>query len=359
MVNHLDTFFENLLVIELASVLAGPYTGRFFREHGARVVKIENPNQGGDVTRTWRNKNESTAGLSAYYASVNQGKEVIFLDLKSPSDREKLLELLIHADVLITNFRYGEDVKFELQLEALRIKFPKLIIGQIDGFASDDPRAAYDMVLQAETGYLSMSGTLENPAKMPVALIDVLAGQQLKTGILMALLQKSKTRVGCIVRVSLKEAAISALMNQASNYLMSHFIPTAMGTLHPNIAPYGEYFICSDGGRLVLAIGNNKQFEALLEVLGLPEIGLDPKFSENPDRVKNRNELANKLQVACSKFTLDALMKHLVSSGVPTGSIKNLDEVLNDPSIAWLIEETLTEENQLLRTLKTSPIRFE
>ena len=357
--NHFDTFFEDLLVVELASVLAGPYTGRFFREHGARVIKVENPNQGGDVTRTWRNSNESNDGISAYYASVNQGKEVVFLDLKLPSDKEKFLELLSRADVLITNFKYGEDIKFGLQLEAIKSQFPKLIIGQIDGFASDDPRAAYDMVLQAETGYLSMSGTRENPAKMPVALIDILAGQQLKAGILMALLQKSKTKVGCIVRVSLKEAAISALMNQASNFLMSKFIPSAMGTLHPNIAPYGEYFIGSDGGRLVLAIGNNKQFEALLEVLGLPDIGLDPKFSENPDRVKNRKELANKLQEACSRFTLDSLIKNLISSGVPAGSIKNLDDVLNDPSIAWLIEEALTEENQLLRTLKTSPIRFE
>jgi len=357
--NHFDTFFEDFLVVELASVLAGPYTGRFFREHGARVIKVENPNQGGDVTRTWRNSNESNDGISAYYASVNQGKEVVFLDLKSPSDREKFLELLSLTDVLITNFRHGEGIKFGLQLEALKSQFPKLIIGQIDGFASDDPRAAYDMVLQAETGYLSMSGTLENPAKMPVALIDVLAGQQLKAGILMALLQKAKTSVGCIVRVSLKEAAISALMNQGSNFLMSKFIPTAMGTLHPNIAPYGEYFICSDGGRLVLAIGNNKQFEALLKVLGLPEIGLDPKFSENPDRVKHRKELAIKLQEAFSRFTLDSLMKNLISSGVPAGSIKNLDDVLNDPSIAWLIEEALTEENQMLRTLKTSPIRFE
>lgn len=355
----MDLLFENLLVVELASVLAGPYTGRFFREHGARVIKIENPNQGGDVTRTWRNSKESNDGISAYYASVNQGKEVIFLDLKANSDKGKFIELLSRADVLITNFRHGEDLKFGLQLDTLKHQFPKLIIGQIDGFSSDDPRAAYDMVLQAETGYLSMSGSEGHPAKIPVALIDVLAGQQLKTGILMAMLQKSTTQLGCIVRVSLKEAAISALMNQASNYMMSGFIPTAMGTLHPNIAPYGEYFICSDGKQLVLAIGNNKQFEALLEVLDLIHIIEDPRFSNNPSRVIHRKELALILQAACSKFTLDDLMKRLVKSGVPAGSIKQLDEVLNDPSISWLIEESFSETGQILRSIKTSPIRFE
>jgi crotonobetainyl-CoA:carnitine CoA-transferase CaiB-like acyl-CoA transferase len=355
----MDLLFENLLVVELASVLAGPYAGRFFKEHGARVIKVENPNQGGDVTRTWRNSKESNDGISAYYASVNQGKEVIFLDLKSTSDKENLLELLSRADVLITNFRQGEDLKFGLQLDVLKRLFPQLIIGQIDGFASDDPRAAYDMVLQAETGYLSMSGSEGHPAKMPVALIDVMAGQQLKTGILMALLQKSKTQTGCIVRVSLKEAAISALMNQASNYLMSGFVPTAMGTLHPNIAPYGEYFICSDGKQLVLAIGNNKQFEALLEVLELSKIYTDPRFSNNPSRVKHRRELAEILQSECRKFTLEELMKRLIKSGVPAGSIKQLDEVLDDPSIEWLIEENRTETGQTLRSVKTSPIRFE
>jgi len=129
--------------------------------------------------------------------------------------------------------------------------------------------------------------------------------------------------------------------------------------LHPNIAPYGEYFICSDGIQLVLAIGNNKQFEALLEVLDLTKIYTDPRFSNNPSRVIDRKELADLLQSECRKFTLDELMKRLVKSDVPAGSIKQLDEVLDEPSIEWLIEENHTESGQTLRSVKTSPIRFE
>lgn len=354
-----SSFFDKLVVVELASVLAGPYAGRFFREHGAQVIKIENPKQGGDVTRSWRNGNEKSSGISAYYASVNQGKEVRFLDLTNPQDHQKLLDLLKLADVFLTNFRVGEDVKFNLKLEDLKQQFPQLIIGQIDGFGTDNPRAAYDMVLQAESGYLSMTGSKDHPAKLPVALIDVLAGQQLKTGILMAMLQKQNSGTGCIVRVSLKDAAVSSLMNQASNYLMTGWIPSAMGTLHPNIAPYGEYCKCADGKFLVLAIGNNKQFAALLDALNLETYSTDDRFIENPDRVKNRIELHRILEIAFQRENIEFWMDKLVSAGVPVGAIKSIDEVLTDPEIAWLIEKETASDGQVLNSIKTSPIKFQ
>jgi crotonobetainyl-CoA:carnitine CoA-transferase CaiB-like acyl-CoA transferase len=312
------------------------------------------------VTRSWKLATEKTTDISAYFSSVNYKKTYQQLNLSTANDRSELLSLLSNADIFISNFKKGDAEKFELTPEILHAINPRLIIGKITGFGDESDRVAYDLILQAETGYMSMNGTTASgPTKMPVALIDVLAAHHLKEGILIALYNRLQTNKGAVVSVSLYDAAIASLANQAANFLMAGHVPQRIGSLHPNIAPYGEYFICSDGGRLVLAIGNNKQFEALLEVLGLPDIGLDPKFSENPDRVKNRKELANKLQEACSRFTLDSLIKNLISSGVPAGSIKNLDDVLNDPSIAWLIEEASTEENQLLRTLKTSPIRFE
>lgn len=352
--------FSNLVVVELASVLAGPFVGRFFREHGARIIKIENPNSGGDVTRTWRNGNENSSGLSAYYVSVNQGKEVVFLDLKNPADHSKLLNLLITADVLLTNFRHGEDEKFNLKLNDLKEKFPQLIIGQIDGFSADDPRAAYDIVLQAETGYLSMTGSENLPAKLPVAFIDILAGHQLKSGVLMAMLNKQTTGLGCIVRVSLKDAAIASLMNQASNYLMSDLIPSAIGTLHPNIAPYGEYCVCSDGKSIVLAIGNNKQFTALLNVLELTELQHDIRFSENPERVKNRTVLNVLLNEAFGKMPIDYWMSKLIAQGAPVGAIKSINEVLDDPSVAYLIEHGFSKnDGQKISSVNTSPLRFE
>lgn len=354
-----NSFFENLVVLELASVLAGPYAGRFFREHGAKVIKIENPNQKGDVTRTWRNGNETSEGISAYYASVNQGKDVKFLDLTNPSDYNQLLDLLESSDIFITNFRVNEDVKFNLKLDNLKERFPHLIIGQIDGFGQDNPRAAYDMVLQAESGYLSMTGTKDQPAKLPVALIDILAGQQLKAGMLMLMLQKQSTGKGGIVRVSLKDAAIASLMNQSANYLMSNWIPTAMGTLHPNIAPYGEACRCSDGKDVVLAIGNNKQFSALLHILKLEHLLEDNRFKENPDRVKNRAILNQLLNESFEKKPSEIWMRALIEAGIPAGAIRSVDEVLNDPSVAWMIEEQITHEGQLLRSVRTSPIRFQ
>ncbi|HMC97034.1 MAG TPA: CaiB/BaiF CoA-transferase family protein, partial [Flavobacteriales bacterium] len=216
----------DLLVIETASVLAGPAVGMCFAELGARVVKIERPSgngPAGDVTRQWKLPSEDPASpVSAYFSSVNWGKEHVFLDLKKAADRARFDALLGESDVLITNHLAGDAENLGLTRDRIRSLNPRLVHGHIKGFAARPDRPAYDVVLQAETGYISMTGSdADHPAKLPIALIDVLAAHQLKEGVLLALLQRERSGKGAYVEVSLEEAALTGLINQASNYLMT------------------------------------------------------------------------------------------------------------------------------------------
>lgn len=352
-----NSFFKDLLVVELASVLAGPSAGLFFVECGARVIKIENAQSNGDVTRNWLNSKETGEQISAYYASVNQGKELRMLNLEIAADLIELEELLMQADIVISNFKRSSAKRWNLEVEQLHKRFPSLIIGQLDAFPEGDSRVAYDIVLQAETGYLSMTGFPENPARLPVPMIDILAGHQLKEGILMALIHRYKTGNGSIVRVNLFETAIGALANQASNYLMSGLIPKAQGTLHPNIAPYGDCFICADKKSLVLAIGSDIQFNKLIVCLDLPDLIDDMRFCTNHDRLKNRTELASILNSAFNKQERAVWLKHFEQQQIPCGAILNLEEVFQGKSSQYIQESMI--ENTPTRSVKTVNFRIE
>lgn len=259
--------FQDLKIIDLSTVLAGPSVGTFFAELGARVLKIEHP-QHGDVTNTWRLKQESDLSKqSAYYSSVNYKKELVKLNLRLDADYHVFIDELKDADILLMNFKKGDDQKLKVTPTELWKINPSLLIGKITGFGSDNDRIAYDLILQAETGFMSMNGTPESgPVKMPVALIDVLAAHQLKEGLLLALLQREQDK-GQLVSVSLYDAAVCSLANQASNFLMEQQIPQRIGSLHPNIAPYGEIFETKDQQLLTFAIGSDQHFENLLLTL--------------------------------------------------------------------------------------------
>ncbi len=331
----------DLLVVETASVLAGPAVGMFFAESGARVVKIENGRAGGDVTRTWKLPDEDRSSpVSAYFSSVNWGKEHLLLDLKDPADRERLHELLKHADVLISNHMASDAEKLGLDRDRLRTLNSKLVHGHIKGYASETGRAAYDVVLQAETGYISMTGTDEDaPAKLPIAMIDVLAAHQLKEGLLLALLQRERTGRGAYVEVSLEEAALTGLINQASNFLMQGHVARPIGTLHPNIAPYGETFRCAGGERMLVAVGSDRQFLALCDVLDLPGMKEDPRFTSNTQRVRNRAELAEMLRDRIEVHDRDHLLSLLKKAGVPAGAVLAMDEVMSTSTAKEMIAE--------------------
>ena len=345
------SYFKAFKVIELASVLAGPSVGMFFAELGARVIKVENKQSGGDVTRSWKLAVEDqNHPFSAYYSSVNWGKESWMLDLKAAHDKALLLEEIKTADVVIANFKAGSAEKLGLDYERLKSINAKLIYGEISGFG-DSNRIAYDVVLQAESGFLSMNGEPNRkPVKMPVALIDLLAAHQLKEGILIALLAKEKNGKGAKVSVSLYDAALAALANQATNYLMAGHIAQPLGTLHPNIAPYGECFSCQSDKLIVLAVGNDKQFTSLCQLLKLDQLSSDPRFEHNHLRVKNRKELSNYLEKAIKSWEREDLLTTMIAANVPAGAVRNMQEVLEmQTAQARILNEQ--KEGHILKTL--------
>jgi crotonobetainyl-CoA:carnitine CoA-transferase CaiB-like acyl-CoA transferase len=336
-----ETLFHNLKIIDLSTVLAGPSVGTFFAELGARVIKIEHPIHG-DVTNTWRLATENPLAPSAYYSSVNYGKELLKLDFQKAQDYARFLEELSDTDVVLMNFKKGDDTKLKLDPKTLWNHQPKLIIGKITGFGSENDRIAYDLILQAETGFMSMNGTPESgPTKMPVALIDVLAAHQLKEGLLLALLQKENK--GQLVSVSLYDAAVCSLANQASNYLMAQHVAQPIGSLHPNIAPYGEIFKTLDQKDITFAIGSHAHFEKLCQVLNLSAVLKNPLYKENQLRVKNRFLLAKEIQNAVQERAAEELFNALVAIGVPVAIIKNMAEVFNDSAAQALVRAEATQ----------------
>lgn len=347
---------KDLLVVETAGVLAGPAVGMFFAELGARVVKLENAKTGGDPTRKWKlPKEDPHAAASAYFSSVNWGKEHYLVDLASGEGRKELDALLASADALITNHLAADAEKLGLGRDRLRALNPKLVHGHIKGFADDDARTAYDVVLQAETGYLSMTGTdADHLAKLPIAVIDVLAAHQLKEGILLALLQRATTGKGAFVEVSLEEAALTALINQASNALMAGQVAKPLGTLHPNIAPYGELFTCADGVRIVLAVGTDVQFKALNTVLDM-ELRNDQHFTTNAKRVLNRNVLAQLLARSISELNSKELLASMHAAKIPVGVVRPLNDALASPAAQRMILESTIDG---IRTMRLSGNAF-
>lgn len=341
----MEMLFKGLNVLDLSTVLAGPSVTTFFAELGASVVKVENPLAGGDVTRSWKLRTEDeSSSISAYFSSVNFGKTYESLDFTSHDSRQRLEDLIQWSDLVVVNFKEGDDVKFGLTADDVHQLQPRAVYAALKGFQSDSERIAYDVVLQAECGFMFMNGNSKSgPLKMPVALIDVIAAHQLKEGILCALLNRKESGKGATVRVTLEEAALSALVNQAGNYLMAGHIAQPTGSLHPNIAPYGETFRCSDSKSLVLAVGSNKQFRSLCSLLNLEGVSADVKYADNQTRVIHRSELALILQQAFAKNTRDYWMTELIAKGIPSGAIKSMDEVMTSAAAQTMIREEIID----------------
>jgi crotonobetainyl-CoA:carnitine CoA-transferase CaiB-like acyl-CoA transferase len=334
------SLFKDLFVIDLSTVLAGPSVGTFFAELGAKVIKIEHKRHP-DVTRSWKLPSEdSTSAISAYFSSVNYGKEYLSLDLTLGEDYDEFCRLVVKADVMLSNFKKGDDLKLGIEDERLCSLNPQLIHGKVNGFGSESDRVAYDLILQAESGLMSMNGDEDgSPTKMPVAFIDVLAAHQLKEGILLALLERKDTGRGKAISVSLYDAAVCSLMNQASNYLMTGEIPKRMGSCHPNIAPYGELFVTQDQKEITFAIGSDRHFSELCRFLGLAELLKEERFRTNAQRVINRLDLEIKLGEKIQHFTAQTLMDHFILKHVPVGLIRNVGEVFQQPEAQRLIRE--------------------
>ncbi len=353
-------FFEGLKVIELASVLAGPAVGMFFAELGAEVIKVENARTGGDVTRQWKLPTEpAEADYSAYYCSVNYKKNVRMLDLSAPRDRSEVLQLIAGADIVVSNFKRASAQRLSMDYETLAQHNPRLIYAQLDAFGADEPLPAFDVVLQAEAGFLYMNGEPgRDPVKMPVALIDILAAHQLKEAVLLALLHRYRTGKGSFVSTSLLDAAIASLANQATNWLMEGHIPQPMGMQHPNIAPYGDIFYGSDGKPLVIAAGTEGQFLKLCQCLGLPELPEDARFADNKSRVRHRSMLCDQLRSAFGQADRSTWMEKLGKAGVPVGSIRNMREVFERERANSLVLEEPMADGRLSRRVATAAFEW-
>lgn len=342
-----NQLLKGLKVVELAGVLAGPSAGLFFAELGAEVIKIENPLTGGDVTRTWKSKNEKTKdNFSAYFASINFYKKHLFLNLTDEKDRIRLLKIIAKSDVVISNFKKGDDKKFGLDFKSLKKLNPQLINVALSGFGENSSRTAYDLIVQAESGFMSMNGTEKSgPIKMPVALIDLLAGHQIKEAILLSLIKREKSKKGSKINVSLMDVAICSLVNQSANYLIGGTVPKRMGSLHPNIAPYGEIFTTKDNQQITFAIGNDRQFIDLCSVLKLNQIPGKSEFKDNQARVSNRVKLAEVLQKKIKEINCKKLYNNALDLNIPVGKIKNIDEVLNSEGAKELIKTPFVNQN--------------
>lgn len=347
--------FDSLTIVDCSTVLAGPSVGTFFAEMGATVLKIEHPNNP-DVTRSWKLSTEKKTDISAYFSSVNYKKTYQQLNLSNANDRLELLELLSNADIFISNFKKGDAEKFELTPALLHAINPQLIIGKITGFGDESDRVAYDLILQAETGYMSMNGTAASgPTKMPVALIDVLAAHHLKEGILIALYNRLQTNKGAVISVSLYDAAIASLANQAANFLMAGHVPQRIGSLHPNIAPYGEIFETADKQLITFAIGSDRHFAGLCDFLDIPELTADARFISNSNRVQNRTALFALLQNEIRKQAAVEITHAMERLAIPAGIVKDLATVFNSNEAQKLVR-TEQIDNQV--TKRVSQIAF-
>lgn len=341
--------FSHLKILDLSTVLAGPAVATFFAELGAQVLKIENKKVP-DVTRSWKLKGEAQEDISAYFSSVNFSKKYTQLDLLNPEDYQFLLKLVTGADILISNFKFGDSEKLNVSDKTLHQINPKLIIGKIEGFGAAEDRVAYDLILQAETGYMSMNGTPDSgPIKMPVALIDVLAAHQLKEGLLLALLRRDSHLKPQSISVSLYDAAICSLSNQASNFLMQHKVPERLGSLHPNIAPYGELFQTADHKTVTFAIGSDLHFEKLCIYLNKIDIFQNPLFASNQNRVVNRQSLYDELLPIIATLFASILLEDMKKLHIPFGIIKNLKDVFEHPAALKLVREEMIENTHTKR----------
>ncbi|MGW5940527.1 CaiB/BaiF CoA transferase family protein [Streptomyces celluloflavus] len=318
---------DGVLVADFSRVLAGPLAAATLADLGADVIKVERPGTGDD-TRAW-GPPFAADGTAAYFDAANRSKRGLALDLGDPDDAAAARELARRADILIENFRPGALAKYGLDPAATRAAHPGLIHCTITGFGSGEGARlpGYDFVVQAVGGLMSVTGEPGGmPLKAGVALVDVLTAKDAVTGILAALRHRDRTGVGQSVEVNLLSSLLGSLVNQASGHLATGRDPGPMGNRHPSIAPY-ETLACR-GGLLAVAVGNDRQFRALTQVLGAPGLAEDTRFRRNQDRVQNRTDLVKALEEHLAADTPQGWTARLGAVSVPCGPVNTLSEAL-------------------------------
>ena len=349
-----DGALDGLLVADFSRVLAGPLCTQTLADLGADVVKVERPGTGDD-TRQWGPPFVDEG--STYYLGLNRGKRSLTLDLRDPGDQALAAELCARADVVLESFRPGAMDRLGLGYATVRERNPGVVYTSISAFGSGEATRelpGYDLLVQAMSGYMSITGDPDGPARKPgTALADMITGLYATIGTLAALQARGASGAGAHVEVSLMDSALASLLNLGSSFLNAGVVPGRSGNRHPSIAPY-ETFRAADRD-LALAGGNDAIFGRLCAVLDRPELAADPRFATNAERVAHRDELARELEAAFATDTADAWAQRLNAAGVPAGPV-------NDVAEAFALAERLGLEPVLeldgVRTTR-SPLRLD
>ncbi|QYK42180.1 MAG: CoA transferase [Paracoccaceae bacterium] len=319
----------DLKVIDASRVLGGPYAGQVLADHGADVIKLEPP--AGDETRGWGPP--FLDGTASYFLGLNRNKRGMALDMSRPAGREVLLHLLATADVFIENFKTGTLERWGIGQNELSERFPRLIHCRISGFGADGPMGGlpgYDAAIQATCGIMSVNGELGGaPLRAGLPVVDMVTGLNAVIGILAALHERQTSGRGQFVEAALYDCGVSLLHPHLPNYYLSGKVAAPSGNAHPNICPYDTFATGTDP--VFLAVGNNRQFETLCDVIGRPDLPGDPRFATNGDRNIHRDSLKTELEAALAAFECATLVERLITAGVPCGAVRTIDQVVDDP----------------------------
>jgi crotonobetainyl-CoA:carnitine CoA-transferase CaiB-like acyl-CoA transferase len=329
----LSSSLAGVRVVDASRVLAGPFCAQLLADLGAEVIKVEEPGRG-DETRGW---GPPFAGpLSAYFLSCNRGKRSVALDLKAPRGRELLLDLTRRADVLLENFRPDSAQKLGLRPQDLHAVNPRLVVASFSGFGRDGAlagRPGYDFVVQGMSGMMAMTGPVDGaPHKFGVAIADIVTGLYAANGILAALHGRQTSGHGYAIEVALIDCAVAAMANVVQSYLTSGQAPRRQGNAHLQIVPY-ELFATSDGW-LVLAVGNDQQWQRFCAVAQRPDLAGDGRFGVNADRVRHRDILVPLVAAAMRGRTSRAWEEALTAAGVPCGPVWDFEQLFASPLAA-------------------------
>jgi crotonobetainyl-CoA:carnitine CoA-transferase CaiB-like acyl-CoA transferase len=320
--DHRPGPLDGLLIADFSRVLAGPYCTMLLGDLGATVIKVESP--AGDDTRTWLPPDRN--GVATYYLAINRNKHSIVLDFKDSADLQLARELAARADIFIENFKPGGLKRFGLDYETVQQQNPGIIYTSISGFGTAEGASlpGYDLIVQAVSGLMSLTGAPDGPAyRSGISVFDVMAGLHATIGILAALNHRSRTGQGQHVEVSLLASALSGLVNHTSAYVAGGVVPSRMGNAHPSLFPY-EPLPTADQ-ELIIAVGNSGQFSKLCEILGLPELPHDPRFARTEDRTHNREALRPLLIERLRTRPASEWFQKLSAAGVPCGPINTIE----------------------------------
>lgn len=356
-------------VLDLTRVLAGPWCTQNLADLGAEVIKVERP-QSGDDTRGWgppylRDQKGQDTTEAAYYAAANRNKKSVTIDMSTTAGAQAIRELAAQCDILVENFKVGGLKKYGLDYESLRAVNPRLIYCSITGFGQNGPyatRPGYDFMIQAMGGLMSITGERDDlpgggPQKAGVAVADLMTGMYATVGVLAALYERQRSGLGQHIDMALLDCQVAMLANQNMNYLASGQPPTRTGNAHPNLVPY-QVFSVADG-HMIVAVGNDSQFKAFTQAIGLPTLAKDPRFATNPERVRHRDQLIPLLAEQLQQRPRDEWLVLFESVNVPAGPINTLDQVYDNPQVqARQMKITMDHPLAGPAHFVASPLRF-